>query len=94
MAYPAARARGGGAGYLSRPGGPLPTVLVVSNPRSRRNRRDPALAERLGALVAPVGRVASPDGADALRDTVARALDEGVEVLALNGGDGTFAQLR
>lgn len=89
MAYPAARAGGGGAGYLSRPGGPLPTVLVVSNPRSRRNRRDPALAERLGALVAPVGRVASPAGADALRDTVARALDEGVEVLALNGGDGT-----
>jgi diacylglycerol kinase family enzyme len=67
-------------------------LLVLSNPKSRRNRRNPALIERLRALLRPLGeraRLLVPASPEELRHAVAEAKDHGTELLALNGGDGT-----
>lgn len=61
----------------------------MNNPRSRRNRRAPEIAARLARLVGGDGEVADA----ATLEELARALDRfearGIEVLGVNGGDGT-----
>jgi len=79
------------------PGGPdngvrgerVQRLLVVTNPRSRQNRRDPALTERLRALVGGRGEVVAPTTPAELEDALRRARAEGVDLVAINGGDGT-----
>ncbi len=65
---------------------------VISNPRSRMNRRRPGVVGALDRLIAPLGdaavarATASPDEIEA----VAREFAErDIDILALNGGDGT-----
>jgi hypothetical protein len=73
--------------YLSRP-----TIGLITNPHSRRNRKR---LTRVGAIVANhpniLHQVTEQPAqiADALRGFAAR----GVQVLAINGGDGTTAQV-
>ncbi len=67
-----------------------PTLGILINANARRARRDPALEERLRRLVPPerVRRTASADDVvPAVRDLI----EQGVDALALVGGDGTFA---
>ncbi len=64
-------------------------ILVVTNPRSRQNRRDPALTAQLSALVGDLGRVVAPTTTASLRAELIQARAEGVEVVAINGGDGS-----
>ena len=62
--------------------------IVVTNPRSRANRRRPQLATSLSALLGPRGAVVSPPSLEAL-DELAPHLAE-AEVLGVHGGDGTL----
>jgi diacylglycerol kinase family enzyme len=67
-------------------------VGLISNPRSRRNRRDPALLARLERILAPLGDgavVHGDGGLDGLAELARTWRDAGVTTLALNGGDGT-----
>ena len=64
-------------------------IGVITNPRSRQNRRNPNLAERLAYVLGEKGTLAAPGDLDAL-DSVARQFRErGIEIVAINGGDGT-----
>lgn len=69
-------------------------VVVISNPYSGRNKRDPGLAARLRALLPDPGDLiepADPEHSDAL---AAELLDRGdLGVLCVNGGDGTLAHV-
>lgn len=67
----------------------LPRVLVVTNPKSRQNRRDPRLTRDLAEILGPMGRVVAPESPAALREALVAARAEGVEVVAVNGGDGS-----
>lgn len=61
----------------------------MSNPRSRRNLRRPEIADELAAMVAGAGELrqaATPEQLAAALDDFQRA---GVDLLAVNGGDGT-----
>lgn len=64
-------------------------IGVISNPRSRRNRRDPALAGRLDAILGG-GLHLAPEGLDALALAAERLRDQEIDWLAINGGDGTL----
>ncbi|MCB9780566.1 MAG: diacylglycerol kinase [Alphaproteobacteria bacterium] len=69
-------------------------IVVVSNPLSGRNRRDPGLTERLRTLVPAPHRLAEPDteaATDALATDLAAMAD--LAVLAVNGGDGTLSHV-
>ena len=65
-------------------------IGVVTNPRSRRNLRDPRMAERLAVLVGDRGEVAQPKDAAELLACARSFRERGIDVLAVNGGDGTI----
>ncbi len=69
-------------------------IVVISNPQSGRNRRDPKLAARLRALL-PAPHVllepVDPAHADTLATELLTAGD--LDLLCVNGGDGTLAHV-
>lgn len=70
-------------------GAPRPPLVIVTNPRSRRNRRDPGLRERLRALVGAQGVVEAPETREELAALAERLAASRPTVLGLHGGDGT-----
>ncbi len=67
----------------------MPGIAVVTNPRSRQNRRNPRIAGQLSYLLGERGEVAQPGNLEELVDTARRYRDREIDVLAINGGDGT-----
>jgi len=64
-------------------------IGILSNPRSRRNRRAPEIVRRLRTLVDGEGEVADATTFEELDEALARFHASGIDVLAVNGGDGT-----
>jgi diacylglycerol kinase family enzyme len=64
-------------------------IGILNNPRSRRNLLTPQTADRLRALVDGEGVVADAATLDELALAVDRFRTAGIDVLAVNGGDGT-----
>ena len=64
-------------------------IGILNNPGSRRNLRAPDTARRLRALVDGDGEVADAATTDQLQEVVARFRARHIDVLAVNGGDGT-----
>lgn len=68
-------------------------IGVISNPLSGKNRRDPQLMRRLGYILGERGELALPEGLDRLEAEVRVFRERGIEVLCINGGDGTIHQV-
>lgn len=64
-------------------------IGIIHNPRSRRNARAPETARRLRALVDGDGELAEATTQDELARALERFRASGIDVLAVNGGDGT-----
>lgn len=64
-------------------------IGIVNNPRSRRNRRDPRLGERLRARLGDDGEVVDASTPEELARAVERFRAQGIDVLGVGGGDGT-----
>ncbi|GEJ56847.1 diacylglycerol/lipid kinase family protein [Anaeromyxobacter diazotrophicus] len=64
-------------------------IGVIHNPRSRRNLRSPGTAARLRALLGGDGELAEASTLDELARAVERFRTQGIELLGVNGGDGT-----
>lgn len=64
-------------------------IGIVNNPRSRRNRRRPETARRLRELLGADGEVLDASTSDELERAVERFRAARIEVLGVNGGDGT-----
>jgi len=67
----------------------VPGIGVLTNPRSRKNRRNPQLARRLSYVVGDSGHLVAPEGLDELEHAVQQFQQRDVDVVAINGGDGT-----
>ncbi|RME24561.1 MAG: diacylglycerol kinase [Deltaproteobacteria bacterium] len=83
-----------GAPSTSRCCSPVGRIVVISNPRSGRNKRDPELARRLRALLDPPHLLLEPEDpahSDALAAELLSAGD--LDILCVNGGDGTLAHV-
>lgn len=66
----------------------MPRLGLIRNPRSQRNKRAGGLLPPVAAeLFGP--RIASPATRDVLRDTLAGFRDAGVDLVCVDGGDGT-----
>lgn len=65
------------------------TIGVVFNPRAGTNRKDPSAAGRMQKALGKHGILAAPTSLDELSKTAEDFRREGVEVLAIAGGDGT-----
>jgi diacylglycerol kinase family enzyme len=67
-------------------------IGVLTNPHSRRNRRDPGIVEGLAAVLGDHGTIAAPDDLAAMPATVRGFREQQVDVVCINGGDGTVHQ--
>jgi diacylglycerol kinase (ATP) len=65
-------------------------IGVITNPRSRQNLRNPRLARQLGYILGEKGTFAQPTDLDALAATARMFRDHQIDVLCINGGDGTM----
>ena len=64
-------------------------IGVVFNPRAGRNRRDPFAAERMKRLLGDHGVVSAQASLDELSRAAEDFRRQGIDVLAIAGGDGT-----
>jgi diacylglycerol kinase (ATP) len=64
-------------------------IGIVNNPRARRNLRAPGTARRLSALLDGEGEVADASTREELDLAVKRFQASDIDVLGVNGGDGT-----
>lgn len=64
-------------------------IGVVFNPRAGRNRRDPRAAERMKRMLGDHGVVSAPESLDELARAAEDFRRQGIDVLAIAGGDGT-----
>jgi diacylglycerol kinase family enzyme len=65
------------------------SIAVILNPRSRANRRDPALASRMSGLLGSEGRVLAVPGLPELDLMTAELAADPPAAIAIHGGDGT-----
>ncbi|MEO0603881.1 MAG: diacylglycerol kinase family protein [Myxococcota bacterium] len=68
-------------------------IGVVTNPRSRKNRRNPVMAETLAYVLGERDHFSAPTSLEALAETARRFRDHEIDVLCVNGGDGTIHQV-
>ena len=68
----------------------MPGIGVVTNPRSRQNRKDPGGMQRLGYLLGSRGEAAATRSLDDLYRVAEEFKGAAIDVLGINGGDGTL----
>ncbi|HTP49778.1 MAG TPA: diacylglycerol kinase family protein [Anaeromyxobacteraceae bacterium] len=68
-------------------------IGIVNNPLARRNRRRPETPRLLRRLLGADGALVDAATEEAVAEALAGFRRAGVEVLAVNGGDGTLAQV-
>lgn len=67
----------------------MPGIGIITNPHSRRNRRYPERMRRLGYMLGQNDTYELTNRIEDVEQVAQRFKDNGVEILALNGGDGT-----
>jgi len=65
-------------------------IGVISNPRSRRNRKNPRLARELTYVLGERGEMHEPEDLEALQAAAEHFRERAIDVLCVNGGDGTL----
>jgi diacylglycerol kinase family enzyme len=69
---------------------PVPGIGVITNPRSRSNKRNPEGMQRLAYLVGTRGAAAATRSLDDLFRAAEEFKAAGIDILGINGGDGTL----
>ena len=64
-------------------------IGLVTNPNSRRNRKNPRLADRLSGILGNAGTLVATSSREEVAGAARRFKREKIDILALNGGDGT-----
>ena len=67
----------------------MPGIGIINNPHSRQNRKNPQGMESLGYIVGSQGQAAATRDIDDIHQMARLFKSEGIEVLGINGGDGS-----
>jgi diacylglycerol kinase family enzyme len=67
----------------------MPGIGIISNPHSRRNRRHPEQMRRLAYILGQDDTYELTNRIDDISDAARQFRDNDIDILALNGGDGT-----
>jgi diacylglycerol kinase (ATP) len=68
----------------------MPGIGLITNPKSRVNKRDPASMRRLGYLLGSRGAAEATVSLDQLYRVAEEFKKESIDILGINGGDGTI----
>ncbi len=68
----------------------MPGIGLITNPRSRLNRRDPSRIQRLGYLIGAHGQAEATRSLDDLHRACEDFHRERIDILGISGGDGTL----
>jgi diacylglycerol kinase family enzyme len=68
----------------------VPGIGLITNPRSRVNKRDPSKARKLGYLIGSHGTAEATKSLDDLYRVCDEFKKERIDVLGISGGDGTL----
>ncbi len=67
----------------------MPGIGIIANPHSRRNLKNPRRMNRLAYVIGSEDSYEMTQSIDAISDVAKRFQDQDIDILALNGGDGT-----
>jgi diacylglycerol kinase family enzyme len=70
----------------------LPGIGIITNPNSKANKRDPSKSALLGYILGQQGQLAVTNCIEHLHQVAHSFKDSKIEILAINGGDGTISQ--
>ncbi len=65
-------------------------IGVITNPLSRKNQRNPDIVGQLGYVLGEKGDLQQPGDLDALDEVAERFHERRIDILCINGGDGTI----
>jgi diacylglycerol kinase (ATP) len=68
----------------------MPGIGLITNPRARTNQKDPARMQRLGYLLGSRGLPEATKSLDDLYRVAEEFRSTGIDLLGINGGDGTI----
>jgi len=69
---------------------PMPGIGIIHNPFARGNLKRPRVAEKLRRLLGNEGIVVETRNINELPGVAEKFLQDGIEIIAVNGGDGTL----
>jgi diacylglycerol kinase (ATP) len=67
-------------------------IGIITNPHSKLNKRNPGRAALLGYILGSQGRLEVTNTLEDLGRVAREFKDRGIEILAINGGDGTISR--
>ncbi len=70
----------------------MPGIGIITNPYSKLNKRNPERSQLLGYILGEHGRLAITKSLEDLNRVAVKFRDSNIEILAINGGDGTIAR--
>jgi diacylglycerol kinase (ATP) len=68
----------------------MPGIGLITNPRSRQNRRDPGRISRLSYMIGSHGTAEATQSLDDLNRACEEFKKEHIDILGISGGDGTL----
>ena len=66
-------------------------IGIITNPHSKLNKRNPKRPELLAYILGDRGQVAATDSLDDITRVAEKFKENDIEILAINGGDGTIS---
>ena len=70
----------------------MPGIGIITNPHSKENKRNPERAELMSYIVGTKGKLVITEDLSHLEQVARHFRDSNVEILAINGGDGTISR--
>lgn len=67
-------------------------IGIITNPHSKLNKRNPNRPHLLGYILGTQGQLEITNTLEELDDVAQKFCEQGIEILAINGGDGTVAR--
>ena len=70
----------------------MPIIGLIANPHSGKNKRNPRIIEQFRTIMGSKGQVILPASVEKLPEEVRKLKEKNVDIIAINGGDGTIHQ--
>jgi len=70
----------------------MPSIGLIANPHSGKNKRSPRIIEQFREILGSQGQLILPSSLEDLSTTVLNLKESGIDILCINGGDGTIHQ--